>query len=92
MAVLHEAVQGFGGLLAGCNGIDGELRAGEAVSADEDVLLGALQGELVCDRAVSSAELDLAALEQGSVLNGLAYCEDNHIRIEGKQLLLIIGR
>ena len=42
LAGVHEAVQADGGLLAGGDGVDGKLRAGVAVAADEDVRLRGL--------------------------------------------------
>ena len=44
---MHIAVQADGGLLAGGNGVDGKLRAGVAVAADEDVRLRGLIGQRV---------------------------------------------
>lgn len=47
LAGVHIAVQADGGLLAGGNGVDGKLRAGVAVAADEDVRLRGLIGQRV---------------------------------------------
>ena len=47
LAGLHEAMQGNGALAACGDRIDGKLRAGQAVAADEDVKLIALIGDLV---------------------------------------------
>ena len=47
LAGVHIAVQADGGLLAGGNGVDGKLRAGVAVAADENVRLRGLIGQRV---------------------------------------------
>ena len=90
--MLHEAVQGLGGLLAGGDGVDGELRAGVHVAAHEDVGLRRLVGELVGHGVHAAEELHLRILEQVLQHHGLADGEDDLVGLEGNELILIIFR
>jgi len=90
LANVHKAVDGHGALTAGGNGVDGVLRAGGAVAANEDVGLGRLEGDVVAldDSAVRS--LGRGALEQIAVLGSLADGDIDAGAGDGHGLLLVV--
>ena len=73
-------MQGDRALLAGCDRVYRELRAGVDVAADKDVRLGGLVGERIGDGGVAAAELDLAAVEEVAPLDALADGHQDEVR------------
>ncbi len=92
MAVLHVTVQALRGFLSGGNRVDRELGAGEAVATHEYVGIRRLIGKFVRHGIHAAEEFHLGACKQVFQDNSLADCEDNHISIEGNQLIFIIFR
>ena len=90
MAVLHEAVQALGGLLACCNGIYGELRPGENVAAYKDVRLGGLISKFVGYRINAAEELDTGVFEEVFEHNSLADCKNDQISVQRDELRLVV--
>ena len=56
LALVHVAVQGNGGFLAGGNGVDHKLRPGGHIAANKDVRLCGLKREAVADVAADGGE------------------------------------
>ena len=92
MAMLHIAVQRFGTLLASGDGVDGELRTGEAVTAHEDVLFGGLVGQLVGHGIDAAHELHFRVLEQILEDDRLTDGEDDQVGIQRNRFFLIVLR
>ena len=90
MTALHETVQRFGRFLAGGNGVDGELGAGEAVAAHKDVGLGGLIGELVGGGIAVFGVFHLAVFEQVVENDGLSDGKNHQVGIQGKQLVFVV--
>ena len=81
MTVLHIAMQALRRLFARCDGVDGELRSGEHISSHEDVGLGCLVGQFVCNRIDTAHELHFGIFEQVFENDGLADGEDNQVSL-----------
>ena len=92
VTVLHVAVQRFGTLLAGGDGVDGELRTSEAVAAHEDVLFGGLVGQLVGHGIDAAHELHFRVLEQILEDDRLTDGEDDQVGIQRNRFFLIVLR
>lgn len=75
MSVLDETVQTFRRFVSLRDGIDGEFRPREHVTAREDVRLRGLISKSVRDRTVAASELDCASVKQIAPLDGLPYRE-----------------
>ena len=80
---LHKAVQGHGALLAGGDGVDGELLAGVGVAADEDVGLGGLVSQRIGLDGAVGVELHLCSGEQLAPGGVLADAVKDRIRLGG---------
>ena len=78
---MYGAVQGDGALLAGSYRVDGELRAGIAVAADEDVGLGGLIGEAVGHGKALLCDLELADVEPAPI-DDLTYGADDAVDLD----------
>ena len=89
---LHVAVQGVGGLVAGGNGIDDELRSGVDVAAHEDVRILGLVGQLVGDRVVAVPEGHLGALQELTPFDGLADGEHDLVAFDGLRDVFVVNR
>ena len=91
-AVLDATVQGLRSVVAGGDGVDHELGAGENVAADKDVGVSRLEGEGVCLRIVAMVEGDGTTVEEASPLDGLSDGEDDLAAGDGHGVVLVIER
>ena len=90
MTVLHKAVQAFGCFLTSGNSVNGELRTGKHITANENILLSGLIGQLVSHGIYSPEEFHLGVLQQVFKDDGLTDGEDDHVGIKGNQFVLVI--
>ena len=91
LAVLNEAVQGLGAFAAGGNRVDGKLRAGVDVAADEDIVLLGLVGDGIGNGVALLAGLQLADVQLAPV-DALADGGEHGIDLDGLKLAGADGR
>ncbi len=72
LSLVYEAVNRNGGFLARCDSVDDEGGAGVGVTADKDIALACLEGELVGLGKAALVCLDRGPLENLAPIGGLA--------------------
>ena len=82
LAGMHIAVDGDRGLLAGCDRVDGELRAGHNIAACEHVGLTGLIAELVDHDGAFAAELDAGTGGDTAEVDLLADGGDDRVKLQ----------
>ena len=92
MSVLYIAMQTLRCFFTGCDCIDGKLRTGEHIAADEDVGLGRLVGQFVSNRINTTDELHLGIFQQVFQYHRLTDSKDHKICLQRKSLVLVERR
>ena len=92
MSVLYVAMQTLRCFFTGCDGIDGKLRTGEHIAADEDVGLSGLISQFVGNRINTTDELHLGIFQQVFQYHRLTDSKDHKICLQRKSLVLVERR